>query len=60
MMKEIIHCEGMLIVCNIKRIDDKKHFQIRSQFQNMCYNLDVPSILTHQNYGDLETSFLRT
>jgi hypothetical protein len=29
------------------------YFHIRSQFQNICNNINIPNMLTHQNYGDL-------
>jgi hypothetical protein len=35
------------------------HTHIRSQFQNICYNSDLPNILTHQIYGDLGMLFLK-
>jgi hypothetical protein len=48
-------------LCDTKRVEDENHFllkcpmytQIKSQFQNICYNIDIPNLLTHQNYGDL-------
>ena len=44
-------------------IEDKNHFllecpeytHIRSQFHNLCCNPDLPSLLTCQNYSELET-----
>jgi hypothetical protein len=49
-----------------KTIEDEKHFllkchvytQIRSQFQNICHNTDLPNLPSHQNYGDLGTFLL--
>ena len=47
--------------CNTKRIEDEKHFllecpmyaHIRSQFQDICYNRDLPNLLLNQNYDNL-------
>jgi hypothetical protein len=55
------HCERIFHLCDTKRVEDEKHFllecfpytHIRSQFQNICYNIDLPNLLTHQNYDDL-------
>jgi hypothetical protein len=45
-------------LCDTKRVEDENHFllecpmytHIRSQFQNICYNTNLPNLLTHQNY----------
>ena len=46
-----------------KWVEDEKHFlldcpaytHIRSQFKNICHVIDLPNLLSHQNYGDLGT-----
>jgi hypothetical protein len=53
--------ERIFHICDTKRVEDEKHFlldfptysQIRSQFKNICHNIDLPNLLSHQNYGDL-------
>jgi hypothetical protein len=58
--------ERIYHLSNIKRVEDEKHFllefptytQIRSQFQNICHNTNLPNLPSHQNYGDLETLLL--
>jgi hypothetical protein len=50
-------------LCDTKRVEDEKHFlldfptysQIRSQFKNICHNIDLPNLQSNQNYGDLGT-----
>jgi hypothetical protein len=44
-----------------KKVEDENHFflkclvytHIKSQFQNICYNTDLPNLLTHQKFGGL-------
>jgi hypothetical protein len=51
-------------LCDTKRVEDEKHFllyfpsysQTISQFKNICHNTDLPSLLSHQNYGSWNTS----
>jgi hypothetical protein len=53
--------ERICHLCDTKRVEDEKHFllecpvytQIRSQFQNICHNTDLPNLLSHQNFSDL-------
>ena len=48
-------------------VKDENHFliecptytHIRVQFQNICYNIDLPNILTHHNYEDLWMTLLK-
>ena len=48
-------------LCDAKRLEYEKKFildclaytQIRSQFQKICHNTNLPNLLTHQNYGFL-------
>ena len=58
------------IICrlyDIKIVEDENHFlvgchaytHIRAQFQNICYNTDIPNLLTHHSYGDLGMFFLK-
>ena len=53
-------------ICHIyenMNIEDENHFllecpvytHIRSQFHNLCCNIDLPSLLTCQSYSELET-----
>ena len=47
-------------ICHIdtKWLEEEKHFlldfptytHIRSQFKNICHNMDLPNLLSHQNY----------
>jgi hypothetical protein len=49
-----------------QRVEDENHFllecptyiQIRSQFQNICHNTNLPNLISHQNYSYLETLLL--
>jgi hypothetical protein len=58
--------ERICHLCDTKRVEDEKHFllecpvytQIRSQFQNICHNTDLPNLLSHQNFSDLGTLLL--
>ena len=68
---EIGHCivpktpwvERIFHLCENRNIEDENHFvlkcpaytHIRSQFHNLCCNSNLPSILTCQNYSELET-----
>jgi hypothetical protein len=53
-------------LCDTKRVEDETNFilecpaytHIISQFQNIFRNIDLPNLLTHQNYGDLGTFLL--
>ena len=53
--------ERICHLCNTKRVEDENHrllkclvhMHIRSQFQNTCYNTDLPNLLTRHNYDDL-------
>ena len=53
--------ERIYHLCESKNIEDESHFllecptytHIRSQFHNICYNIDLPNISIDQNYGDL-------
>jgi hypothetical protein len=53
-------------LCDTKKVEDENHFlldcptytHIKSQFQNICYNTNLPNLFTHQNYGDLGMLFL--
>ena len=55
--------ERICHLCDTKKVEDEKHFllefhtytQIRSQFQNICHNTDLPNLLNHQNFSDLGT-----
>jgi hypothetical protein len=55
--------ERICHICETKRFEDENHFflecppytQIRSQFQNICHNIELPNLLSHQNYNDLGT-----
>ena len=48
-------------LCDTKRVEDEKHFlldflaytHIRSHFQNICHNTNLPNLFTPQKYGDL-------
>jgi hypothetical protein len=59
--------ERICHLCDTKRVEDENHFllecpmytQIRSQFQNIYHNTDLPNLLSHQNYGDLGTLLLK-
>jgi hypothetical protein len=59
--------ERICHLCDTKRVEDENHFlleclmytHIKSQFQNICYNIDLPNLLTHQNYGDLGMLLLK-
>jgi len=50
-------------LCETTSIKDESHFlfdclaynHIRSQFHYICYNANLPNLLTCQNYGDLGT-----
>jgi len=58
--------ERMCHLCDTKKVEDEKHFllsclaytQIRSHFQNICHNTNLPNLLTQQNYDDLEKILL--
>jgi hypothetical protein len=53
--------ERVCHLCDTKRVEYEKQFllaypsytHIRSQFQNICYNIILPNLLTQKNYGDL-------
>jgi len=53
--------ERICHICEDRNIVDENHFllecpaynHIRSQFHNLCYNIDLPSLLQCQNYSDL-------
>ena len=55
--------ERICHLCENMNIEDENHFllecpsytHIRSQFHNLCCNTDLPSLLTCQNYSELET-----
>ena len=55
--------ERIFHLCENMNIEDEDHFlleclmytHIRSQFHNLCCNPDLPSLLTCQNYSELET-----
>ena len=48
-------------LCETTSVEDEKDFHlycpvcthIRSQFQNLCYNMNMPNLLSHQNYSNL-------
>ena len=53
--------ERICRLCEKMNIEDDNHFllecpayiHIRSQFHNLCCNIDLPSLLTCQNYSEL-------
>ena len=53
--------ERICHICENRNIEDENHFllecpaynHIRSQFHNLCYNTDLPSLLQCQNYSEL-------
>ena len=53
--------ERIYHICENSNIVDENHFllecpaynHIKSQFHNLCYNSDLPSLLQCQNYSDL-------
>ena len=53
--------ERICHLCENRNIEDENHFllewsaynQIRSQFQNICFNTDFRSLLHFQNYSEL-------
>ena len=53
--------ERICQICENRNIEDENHFllecpaynHIRSQFHNLCYNTDLPSLLQCQNYSEL-------
>ena len=55
--------ERIFHLCENMNIEDENHFllecraytHIRSQFHNLYCNLDLPNLLTCQNYSELET-----
>ena len=55
--------ERICHLCENKKIEDENHFllecpvytHIKSQFHNLCCNPDLPSLLTCQDYIELET-----
>ena len=55
--------ERICHLCENMNIEDENHFllkcpmytHIRSQFHNLCYNTDLPSLLTCQYYSELGT-----
>ena len=58
--------ERICHICENRNIEDENHFHleclaynhIRSQFHNLCYNTDLPSLLQCQNYSGFSPSFL--
>ena len=50
-------------LCDTKRVEYAEHFclgcptytQIRSQFQNVCHNTNLPNLISHQNYSNFGT-----
>ena len=52
--------ERICHICENRNIEDENHFllecpaynHIRSQFHNLCYNTDLPSLLQCQNYSE--------
>jgi hypothetical protein len=55
-------------ICHLRdtqRVEDEKQFllecpvytKIRCQFQNICHNIDLPNLLSHQNYSNLGMFF---
>jgi len=54
-------------ICDTKRVEYEKHFllechkytYIKSQFQNIGKDTNLLNFLTHQNYSNLETLFLK-
>ena len=59
--------ERICHLCENRNIEDENHFllecpaytHIRSQFHNLCYNTNLPSILTCQNYSDLRMLLIK-
>ena len=55
--------ERICHICENRNIEDENHFllecpaynHIRSQFHNICYNTDLPSLLQCQNYSECYT-----
>jgi hypothetical protein len=55
--------ERIYHLCDNKRVEDEKNLllvclsytQIRSKFKNIFHNMDLPNLLSHQNYGDFGT-----
>jgi hypothetical protein len=53
--------ERMCHLCDTKCVQDEKHFlldfpaytHIRSQFKSIFHIIELPNLLSHQNYGDL-------
>ena len=53
--------EKISCLCENRNIEDENHFllkcpaytQIISQFHNLCFNTDLPSLLTCQTYSEL-------
>jgi len=55
-----------ICLSNTNIVEYEKHFllkcpkytYIKSQFQNICYNINLLNFLTHKNYGDLGTNLI--
>jgi hypothetical protein len=58
--------ERICHLCDTKKVEDENHFpmefpmytQIRSHFQNIYHNTDLPNLISHQNYSDLRMLLL--
>jgi hypothetical protein len=54
--------ERIYNICDTKRVEEEKHFlldfpiysQISSKFKNIFHNRDLPNLLSHKKYGDLQ------
>lgn len=54
--------ERIFYFCDTRSVDDENRFLIKcrtwthitSELQNICYNTNLPNILIHKKYGDLE------
>ena len=55
--------ERIFHLCETMSVEDENHFlldcpaytHIRSRFPNLCYNTNLPTLLTSQNYSELGT-----